>query len=307
MAPEFLNIFESMPDGIIMVDPEGRIAFSNSQAERLFGYDSGQLTGQSVEVLLPAHFRAAHSGYRSAYITQPRNRAMGVGLDLYGQRRDGSAFPVEISLSPLKTEGGPLVISAIRDITERKRIEARLQEASRMKSEFLANMSHELRTPLNGIIGFSELLVDEKVGTLSARQKDFMTDVLNSGRHLLRLINDVLDLAKVEAGRMELFCEAFSVAAAIEEACTLVSPLTGAKRIQVNQAVAPDVGTVVLDALKFKQVLHNLLSNAAKFTDDGGRIDIAASIRPDGALRIDVRDTGIGIDPADFDKLFVEF
>jgi protein-histidine pros-kinase len=222
-------------------------------------------------------------------------------------RRDGTEFPVEISLSPLETEEGLFISSAIRDATERRQYEQALHSANRMKSEFLASMSHELRTPLNGIIGFSELLLDRKPGALNPKQEEYLTDILSSGRHLLRLINDVLDLSKVEAGRMELHPEAFVVRAAIDEACAVASTLAQRKRIRVSQRIAPGVGSVELDRQKFVQVLHNLLSNAVKFTDEDGEVRIIVELSAERILSIRVEDTGIGIRKSDFDKLFVEF
>ncbi|UUZ68913.1 hypothetical protein LP416_03465 [Polaromonas sp. P2-4] len=176
-----------------------------------------------------------------------------------------------------------------------------------MKSEFLANMSHELRTPLNGIIGFSEFLIDEKVGKLAVKQKEYLHDILNSGRHLLQLINDVLDLSKVEAGKMELHPETFSVAKAIEEVCSVVAPMAQKKNLVIRREVDPAVDEVTLDPQKFKQVLFNLLSNAVKFTDDGGKVDILVSPHDGARLRLQMRDTGIGIKTEDMSKLFVEF
>lgn len=301
------GLLEAMPDAIVMVDGDGRIAMVNAQAESLFFYRRGQMIGEPIESLLPERFRAAHAGHRRGFFAQPRARGMGAGLELYGRRGDGREFPVEISLSPVATEAGPMVLSAIRDVTERKQVEASLQQASRLKSQFLANMSHELRTPLNGIIGFSQLLVDDKAGPLSAQQRSFLQDILDSANHLLHLVNDLLDISKIEAGRMEVHAEWFVLADAVQEACAMLAPTLASKELQLTLHLSAQLERVRLDRQKFKQVLLNLVSNAVKFTDHGGQIAIAVERSPSGELELCVQDSGIGISPADQKRLFVDF
>ena len=311
---KFSDLLELTPDAIIMASPTGRIVLANSQAEKLFGYQPGELRGQLVEVLLPARYHGGHVAHRSNYFAQPRTRAMGDGMELFGVRKDGVEFPVEISLSPLKTDEGALVMSAIRDITGRKRIERALHEknlelrqAAEAKNLFLANMSHELRTPLNGIIGFAEFLSDGKPGPLNAKQKEYLLDILNSGKHLLQLINDVLDLAKVEAGRMDLSPETFLLRTAVDEVRAVANPIAQKKEIRVSAEIAPKLDRTRLDQQKFKQVLYNLLSNAIKFTDDGGAVEIILVPHGSHQFKLSVRDTGIGIRPEDIPRLFTEF
>ncbi len=190
-----------------------------------------------------------------------------------------------------------------REIEDKSR---QLEIASRHKSEFLANMSHELRTPLNAIIGFSEVLAERMFGEINDKQAEYLADILESGRHLLSLINDILDLSKIEAGRMELELSEFNLPAAIDNTLTLVRERAQRREIRLARAIDPRVGSVRADERKVKQVLLNLLSNALKFTPEGGRIDVGVAVR-DGMAEISVTDTGVGIAPEDLDAVFEEF
>jgi signal transduction histidine kinase len=181
------------------------------------------------------------------------------------------------------------------------------EAANAAKSQFMANMSHELRTPLNGVIGFAELLVDGKAGPINPDQREYLSDILNSGRHLLQLINDVLDLSKVEAGRMELKPETFAVAAAVEEVCAVSRAIAGRRKVGVEVSLAPELREVTLDAQRFKQVLYNLLSNAVKFSHEGGRVEVAVREAGPSRFCLQVRDHGIGIRAEDLPRLFREF
>jgi len=181
-----------------------------------------------------------------------------------------------------------------------------LEAVSRHKSEFLANMSHELRTPLNAIIGFSEVLNERMFGELNEKQEEYLKDIYASGQHLLSLINDILDLSKIEAGRMELEVSDFDLPAAIDNALILVRERASRRGITLERAIDDRVGTVRGDERKVKQVLPNLLSNALKFTPEGGRIDVRAAVT-DGMAEISVADTGVGIAPEDQEAIFEEF
>ena len=212
----------------------------------------------------------------------------------------------EIELVESFARQAAIAIENVRLFNEIQEKSAQLEVANRHKSEFLANMSHELRTPLNAIIGFSEVLLQRMFGELNEQQADYLEDIVSSGRHLLTLINDILDLSKIEAGRMELELAPFSLVAALNNAVTLVRERASSHGIKLELDVAPQLDTVVADERKLKQVVVNLLANAVKFTPDGGRITLRAA-RDDGHVRLAVQDTGIGIAPEDQQRIFEEF
>jgi PAS domain S-box-containing protein len=314
-------IIDSAMDGVIAVDEQQRIMVFNAAAEKMFGYAASEMLGQPLDRLIPERFRAAHAGhirkFEQTHMTHRRADALGT---IFGVRASGEEFPIEASISQTTGSGAKLFTVILRDVTERGlaeqlllenvRLEERsrlLEEVNRIKSEFLVNMSHELRTPLNGMIGFAEFLVDGKPGALNPKQKEYLGEILNSGKHLLQLVSEILDMTKVLTGKMELHPERFSLRTAIEETCAASDPMAQKKSILIDVDIAHEIGDVVLDRKKFKQVLHNLLSNAIKFNHDGGNVEVIAKLPDTVRLELVVNDTGIGIKPKDVDRLFKEF
>ena len=222
-------------------------------------------------------------------------------------RKQAGSFSAEVVnlLQTFATQSALAIQNArlFREIEEKGR---QIEAANRHKSEFLANVSHELRTPLNAIIGFSEVLLEKMFGELNEKQNEYVDDILSSGRHLLSLINDILDLAKIEAGRMELELTKFDLPSAVENALILVRERVSRRGIKLERMIDEKLSEFVGDERKIKQVLLNLLSNAVKFTPEGGKIHVEARLT-DGSVIVSVADTGIGVAPEDQETIFEEF
>jgi PAS domain S-box-containing protein len=440
-AQDHARLLDAAPDAMLVVTTEGKIQLANVQTEKLFGYPHEDLIGKPLELLIPDRFRRSHAGHVARYAAKPTTRTMGSGLELHGRRRDGTDVPVEVSLSPMRWGGGMSICAAIRDITDRRRLEAsaklaasrlasavetiedafalfdasdhlvlcnsvyrrllgdatgpltgksyeelldvwmrdlvfatddergrfraerlagrrdpkgafdvhtrdgrnlrvmdrrtveggivktiwdlthdvtiasELREArataeaaSAAKSDFLASMSHELRTPLNAILGFAQLLARDRKEPLSDRHKERATHILRGGEHLLRLIDDILDLSRIEAGRVSVSTEPVSASDILEEARLTLEPL--AARTGVLLEVVGGVEALPMvsaDRTRFAQIVMNFGSNAIKYNRPGGSVTLSASSPAPTTLRIVVADTGIGIPIDKQSKLFQPF
>ena len=428
----FAELVDAAPDGIVVVDERGAIVLVNAEAERMFGHARDELVGQPIEVLVPDHLRARHPQHVAGFHAAPRLRPMGSGLELHGQRKDGSEVPVEISLSPIKHAGETLVVAGIRDVSERRRIErearratsylvsavdaiqdafalhdehdrvvlvnaaarrlfgtsvavgrsfdevlsdaidagafdpgddgaaalrarwlayhrapvgalevrtatgrhlrvverrtpehgtvsliidvtddvareAELRSASAAKTEFLSSMSHELRTPLNAVLGFAQLLEHDRKHPLTDRQRDRLQHVLRGGEHLLRLIDDVLDLSRIEAGRVAVSCEPVDLADVLQEVVSTLEPMATRASITLRvEALPEELPLVSADRTRLAQILMNFVSNAVKYGRPAGTATLRVDVEDD-RVRVTVIDDGIGIPAEKQARLFEPF
>jgi PAS domain S-box-containing protein len=441
MTLPFKELVDAAPDGLIVCDQTGTILLANAETCRMFGYTRDELVGQKIEILVPAGVRPRHHQYVAGFVAAPRLRPMGSGFDLHGSRKDGTEFPVEISLSPVQADGGLMVTAGIRDITERRALEGdkrratayltsavdavqeafalfdehdrvvmvnsagrqllgshlgagivgkhfkevleialsagafdfsdetrelllqrwlayhktplgtlevrtgtgrhlRITErktaehgtvamiadvtediqraaelsmareaaeaASAAKSEFLSSMSHELRTPLNSILGFAQLLERDRKNPLDPRQLERLQYVMRGGEHLLKLIDDVLDLAKIEAGGVSISLESVGVREVLGEVVHTLEPMAARAGIRIATQEAPGMTQVTADRTRLAQVLMNFGSNAIKYGRPGGDLTFRVEPKP-SVVRVTVADNGIGIPESKRHKVFEPF
>jgi len=287
--------------------------YVSSHIETLLGYTAAEWTENPI-----LWYERLHPDDRERW-NEEFSRTVSLAEPFKGDYRflakDGRLVWIHGEVKVLRDESGrPFMHGIGYDITELKCIAEDLRQArdkeqlaNRAKSEFLSRTSHELRTPLNGIMGFAEFLIDGKTGPLNSKQKEYLQDIYNSGKHLLRLIDDVLDMAKIEAGKMSLKLERFSVREVVDSVCGGVAPVAGKDNIRVGVAVSTELGDVTLDLGKFKQILYNLLSNAIKFTEAGGDVSVRVEKQGEDSFKLVIADNGIGIKSEDLPRLFQEF
>ena len=309
-------IINTAMDAVITMNADGLITNWNSEAEEIFGWSAQEALGRKLsELIMPRRYQGDHDRDLQHFFGASGELTARQRTETTAQHRDGNEFPVEMAISPVKFDGEWIFSIFIRDIRERKRTQKELldakeaaEEANRAKSIFLANMSHELRTPLNAIIGYSEMLEEETEGLGKETVVGDLQRIQSAGKHLLALINDILDLSKIEAGKMILHLETFDAAQMIGEIVSTVQP-AAAKNASTVQVNVGNVRDMHADLIKVRQILLNLLSNACKFTDHG-----VISLNVDRQLidgrdwlQFEVGDTGIGMTPQQTKKLFKEF
>ena len=306
------RLLNSSPDPMLTSDRTGRIVRSNIMAEEVFGYTSTELLKMSIEDLIPTRFRDRHKDMRKEFQMNEDKRVMqGKITSLFALTRDGREPNVDISISTHEDNGERLTTVILRDVTEREMRNQELivsrqeaEKANQAKSEFLSSMSHELRTPMNAILGFAQLLECEV--DLNDKQKIYAKEINKAGHHLLQLINDVLDLSKIETGNIDIELEAIDVASVINDCISLTKPLADLKSIDMSFSTQVK-GLIKADRVRLKQVLLNLISNAIKYNREQGRIILEILPGENQRLRVCVKDTGVGIANDKLDKLFMPF
>lgn len=257
----FRTLLESAPIGVVIMDSKGLISLVNAKVEEVFGYDREGLIGQDIETLIPERFHSAHMNHKKSYLSEPTTRSMGLGLDLAGLRKDRSEFPVEIGLSFVGSDDGGLVMSFVTDITERKELE-------NLKADFVSTVSHELRTPLTSIKGFSDIILNGEVGEINDRQREFLSIIKKNTMRLTSIINDLLDIEKLEAGQLAFTFKECDLVEILQRVCESIEIDAVKKGLELFQDL-PSHLYVIGDEERLLQVFTNLISNAIKYTLEG--------------------------------------
>lgn len=292
-------ILDNVIDGIITIDVHGTVASFNRAAERIFDYPATEVIGKNVRMLMPEPYHGAHDGYLANYLNTGVARIIGIGREVAGRRKDGSAFPISLAVSEISHNGLRMFIGLVRDITESKRVE-------KMKREFVSTVSHELRTPLTSITGALGLLTGGALGELEPKMKAMIDIAARNSQRLGCLINDLLDMEKIAAGKLHLDVQLLALMPQVEQALEAIRGYDKLDRERFELTERVDGIEVRVDGQRFQQVMANLLSNAAKFSPEGSHVEVAVQNR-DGYARVTIRDHGPGI-PATFrTRIFEKF
>ena len=292
-------VLDHMVDSLITIDEDGIIQSFNLAATRIFGYELNEVLGQNVSMLMPSPHREAHDGYLRTYQKTGVARVIGLGREVEGERKDGSLFPMDLSVSEVTRHGRPMYVGMVRDITERKRME-------RMKSEFVSTVSHELRTPLTSISGALGLIVGGGLGELSAQAQQMVTIAYKNSQRLTHLINDLLDMEKIAAGKLHFDMKVQPLLPLVEQALESHRTYSAEQQVEILLEIPSIDAEVWVDSQRLQQVLANLLSNAIKFSPHGGEVRLSVRRAPSG-VRVAVIDKGPGISEAFRDRIFEKF
>ena len=305
-ARELRAILDTATDGVVLIDAAGTVLSVNHPAEALFGFEARELKGENFTLLFAPESQRAAVDYLDGLAANGVASVLNDGREVIGRVREGGLIPLFMTIGRVG-EGSDKFCAVLRDITQWKRAEEELTEAKRLaeranlaKSDFLAKISHEIRTPLNAIIGFSEVMMEERFGPIeNQRYRDYLRDIHASGGHLISLINDLLDLSKIEAGKLDLSFTSVSLNEIVQQCMGIMQPQANRERIIIRSSLASDLPPVVADARSIRQIVLNLVSNSVKFTHPGGQVILSTALTENGEVVLRVRDTGVGMSEAD--------
>jgi PAS domain S-box-containing protein len=310
---EMRTIIDTATDGVVLIDREGMIRSISRPAEALFGFDSDEVAGKPFASLFAIESQRAARDYLASLSEPGVASVLNDGREVIGREAQGRFIPLFMTIGRLPNDSGYCAV--VRDITQWKRAEEDLtqaravaERASSQKTEFLARISHEIRTPLNAIIGFSELMIDEKFGPVSNdRYRDYLRDINRSGNHVLDLVNDLLDISKIEAGQQEMQYEAVSLNDTLAETVAMMQPQANRERVIIRSSFASRLPDVVADQRSIRQIALNVLSNAVRYTQAGGQVIVSTAYEPSGDVVMRVRDTGVGMTAAEIEQALKPF
>ncbi len=312
---ELHAILDTATDGVAVLDGEGQIIALNRAGEALFGYEQSDVAGQSFTSLMAKDSVSVAQDYFDGLKGSGVAALMNDGRDVFGRARQGGAIPIFMTLGRIGGNGAQKFCAVMRDMTAWKKAEQELKEARQtaeqanaLKSDFLAKVSHEIRTPLNAILGFAEVIMEERFGPIqNERYKEYVTDIHTSGAHVMSLVNDLLDLSKIEAGKLELDFKAVDANRIVTECVSLIQPQAARERVIVRQSLAPRLPNIVADERALRQIVLNLLSNAVKFNEEGGQVIVSTALTDAGHAVIRIKDTGIGMNEGEIETALEPF